>query len=244
MSAYLDIDVGDPAVFEAEQKAYNLTVQFLQASQNLLGLPSADPAELSPGDLETAQSVFESDTNWSSRGSPFRATPPTPLRAGRLVIELFPTDSPLACENFSALCAGDRGKDKESGKPLSYKGCGFHRIIPGFMAQGGDFTRGDGLGGASVFGRKFKDDPNGLKLKHASRGILSMANSGKNSNSSQFFITFAANANLDGKHVVFGKVVDGFDVIDKLEKAGKSDKSGDLEKGIIAVIADCGLLKN
>jgi len=154
--------------------------------------------------------------------------------AGRIVFELFNDVTPKTAENFRALCTGERGMGN-SGK-LHYKGSGFHRIITQFMCQGGDFTRGNGTGGESIYGEKFADE--NFTLKHDIPGLLSMANAGPGTNGSQFFITTVATPWLDGKHVVFGKVVEGMDVVKQMEAAGS--RSGSTSKKV--VIADSGQL--
>ena len=155
--------------------------------------------------------------------------------AGRIVFGLFGDTVPKTTENFRALCTGEKGMGTQ-GKELAFKGSVFHRIIPGFMAQGGDFTRGDGRGGESIYGAKFEDE--NFKLTHTKPYLLSMANSGKNTNGSQFFITFEKTSWLDGKHVVFGEVLEGQDVVKQMEGVGS--RSGSTSAKV--VIADSGEL--
>merc|ERR1712054_154456 len=162
------------------------------------------------------------------------------VNIGRMIFKLHNDSCPKTCENFRSLCTGERGTGLTTKRPLHYQGAKFHRIIPGFMCQGGDFELGDGRGGESVYGGKFNDEPGGLALKHTKRGLLSMANCGVDTNGSQFFILFSPAHHLNGKHCIFGEMVDGDATLDAIE--GVKTQSDDRPIAPI-LVARCGQME-
>ncbi|KAK4672593.1 Peptidyl-prolyl cis-trans isomerase-like 1 [Podospora pseudopauciseta] len=155
---------------------------------------------------------------------------------GRITFELFANVVPRTAENFRQFCTGEHKNNQN--RPQGYKGSKFHRIIPNFMCQGGDFLNGDGTGSTCIYGTKSFADEN-FTLKHDKAGLLSMANAGPNTNGSQFFITTVPTPFLDNKHVVFGQVVDGMDVVKKMENTKTGYKGKDVPN-LDVVIAQCG----
>lgn len=155
-------------------------------------------------------------------------------KVGRILMGLYGEVVPKTVENFLHLCLCD--KQSDDGTQLCYKNSIFHRIIPNFMIQGGDFTNRDGTGGISIYGHKFDDE--NFQIKHTGPGLLSMANSGPNTNGSQFFITTVRTEWLDGKHVVFGRVMSGMKIVKMIEAVGSQSGAPSQEVEIIA----CGEL--
>mmetsp|Transcript_116953 Transcript_116953/g.162537 ORF Transcript_116953/g.162537 Transcript_116953/m.162537 type:complete len:263 (+) Transcript_116953:136-924(+) len=231
LRVWMDIDVNE------SRAAYQRAVDFVAARNLAYNLSSNRLEDLGGSEKKRIkESLYPNDFEWSSKGRIALAMPPQ-----RMVFELWADVAPLAVENFVAIVCGDRGKGSESGVLMSYRNCAFHRIIKGFVAQGGDFVKNNGSGGESIWGKKFKDDPAGLKVKLDSRGLLAMGNSGKNSNTSQFFITLGDVSRLTGKHVGFGKLLDGEQVLSIMEQcaAAENDDSGKPTHPVR--IADCGV---
>mmetsp|Transcript_39244 Transcript_39244/g.54504 ORF Transcript_39244/g.54504 Transcript_39244/m.54504 type:complete len:250 (-) Transcript_39244:151-900(-) len=232
---WMDIDINET------RAAYQRACDFVGARNLAYNLTSNVLEELGGSEKKRVKDhLYPNDFEWGQKGRICLKRPPE-----RLVFEIFPDKAPLACENFVALVLGNKGVG-DCGKKLHYKGCPFHRIIKDFVAQGGDFVMGNGTGGESVYnGKKFKDDKDGLKLKVDKRGILGMCNTGKNSNTSQFFIALANVNRLTGHHVVFGELVEGEEVLALMESCGTDAK--DVEDGkpkYPVIIADCGLVED
>lgn len=231
MRAYLEIDIND------ERAAFARCEAFVEATDLRYGFTSKVLDKLGGSERARLPELYESDFEWADKGAILVTRPPR----RRIVVELFEEDSPLAVENFVKLCKG-AGKSGSSGVQLRYHGSQFHRVVKGFVCQGGDIVFGNGSGGESIWGKKFKDDKGGLRLKHDKAGLLSMGNGGKNSNTSQFFFTFAPCKMLDGKHVVFGRIVeDSDDTLAAIEATARESKS-DETPSVSVVIADCGVL--
>lgn len=223
---YIDFDIDD------HRARFALGCAFVNANDKKYGLTTPDLLSLGGSELVRLQAFHESNYEWMTRG-PITSVP---ARRCRVVVELF-DDVPLACENFRKLCTGEAGKAASSSLPLHYYGCNVHRIQSGFVIQAGDFVKGNGSGGESVYGKKFKDEPSGMKRRHGQAGVLSMGNSGKHSNGSQFFLTLAPAPQCDGKHCVFGRVTSGLDVLRDVEAAAGAVDGTPREK---VVIAECG----
>ncbi|KAK7683213.1 hypothetical protein QCA50_013886 [Cerrena zonata] len=213
---YLEIHIGNKDEHDRDKAVYDATVALLEKNASIYGLPSS--AELLSEEQQSILQELDSSLK-------MRFEPPRPLCAGRLVFKL--DQSPGLAKsraNFIALCTGEKGTCKNApNKRLHYLDTPVHRIVKGFVAQGGDVTRGDGSGGESIYGKNFNDEKDGLKKK-MHRGSLAMANSGKNSNSSQYFVVLTDDEvklnKMNGKYVVFGDVVQGHDVLDKLDEVG------------------------
>eukprot|EP00574_Skeletonema_japonicum_P005448 CAMPEP_0201722960 /NCGR_PEP_ID=MMETSP0593-20130828/7151_1 /ASSEMBLY_ACC=CAM_ASM_000672 /TAXON_ID=267983 /ORGANISM="Skeletonema japonicum, Strain CCMP2506" /LENGTH=416 /DNA_ID=CAMNT_0048213983 /DNA_START=141 /DNA_END=1391 /DNA_ORIENTATION=+ len=245
---YIDFDINN------HRSKLALSAAFVDATDSRYGFSSKHLLKLGGSELSRIKDSLLMDHEWGTKaeGGESSIVTKLPQCGSRVIFRLYWDVAPLACENFASLCvnggnsldvcSNNAKKPKpapigESGKPLTYRSSIIHRVVPGFIVQGGDFVMGNGAGGESIYnGKKFKDERAGLLLKHDRELLLSMGNSGKNSNTSQFFVTFDKAPQCDGKHVVFGEVVSGKEVIFELEKHGSS--SG--EPTVPIQITDCG----
>ncbi|KAI8585415.1 cyclophilin [Geranomyces variabilis] len=244
--AFLDIRIGDPAARAEEEEAHARAVAFVREKAGELGLdPATDTptpiAELEDWQKEMVSDLYAADPAWSAK---IQLDPLAAPRGGRLIFELDIESCPKATANFASLCTGAAGYSKHAKtKPLHFKHTPLHRIIRNYIAQGSDITRGDGSGGDSIYSGAFKDEPAGLKTGFAcGRGVLAMANSGKHSNTSQWFVTLTDDKTqlkkMEGKYVVFGHLIEGFDVLDGLNAVGS--ESGTPTEQV--QVWDCGVL--
>jgi len=245
---YIDFDINN------HRSNLSLAAAFVDATDSRYGFSSKHLLKLGGSELSRIKDSLLMDHEWGSKvaaAGESSVVTKLPQCGSRVVFRLYWDEAPLACENFATLCVnGGNSLDVcnnpkkpkpapigESGKALTYRSSTIHRVVPGFIVQGGDFVMGNGAGGESIYnGKKFKDERAGLLLKHDRELLLSMGNSGKNSNTSQFFVTFDKAPQCDGKHVVFGEVISGKEVIFELEKHGSSDG----EPTVPIQITDCG----
>lgn len=225
---YLDVDIG------GHRAAHALCAAFVAQNSIKYGLSSPHLENLGGSERARLTELFDADYAWSSRGRIALA----PAPAERLEFELDAAAAPNAVKNFVALCVGSAGRAKGSGLPLAYRGSRCHRLVRGAFVQGGDFVMGNGAGGESIFGGTFKDDAGGLKKPVDARGLLCMSNTGKNTNGSQFFITFVPLPKLSGRHVVFGRLVAGEAALAAIEAVPCDGEAPAAE----IIIADCGVL--
>ena len=218
---YIDLDFNDA------RGSYRRCCEFVTKNSIKYNLSSDVLEDLGGREKKSLYDLYESDYEWSQKG-PIVISPQANCR---LIFELFTRDAPLCTENFVALCNGSKGMSK-NGVPLCYVGNRIHRYNESLgIIQGGDIQFGNGSGGESIWSKKFKDDPKALKLKHDKVGVLSMGNGGKNSNTSQFFITLKETGlpAADKKHCVIGNLVHGFDTLDLMKELiarAKSEKEG------------------
>lgn len=245
---FLDLDLDD------SRKKLATCAAFVDSTDLTYGFSSKNLLALGGSELSRLKELISTDHNWASKDVDCGGIAIQPPSEGnRIVVKLYWDVAPLTCENFATLCSNGStptqlpGKKAQKltpvsigdcGKPLMYRGSKVHRVIPGFIVQGGDFVLENGSGGECVFNNKktFKDERGGLNLKHDRFGLLSMGNSGKNSNSSQFFFTLGKASQCDGKHVVFGEIVSGGEILEKVEGYGSPE--GNPTAPIC--ITDCG----
>lgn len=234
---FLEIKIGDIAAYNDASNRYNCAKTWVKQWSSTYGFASDNLDDLGAEDKETLRDILANDPTASAEKWLIDA--PTPLSGGRVVIDLFDKECPKTSENFASLCAG--GKiGKSSKKPLHFKNTHMFRLVKDYMVQGGDVTRGDGSGGDSIYNGKFNDEKPGLAKKFDKTGLVAMANSGKNSNTSQFFITLSDNhaqfSKINGKYVIFGQVIEGLEVLNDINQVPEVKEQP--QKTI--TIIDCG----
>ncbi|KAI9469104.1 MAG: cyclophilin [Benjaminiella poitrasii] len=219
---FLDIKIGDVQTYEDALKRYNKARNWVKQWSSTYGLSSDSLDKLSPEDRETVVDILSTDP--TAAHEKWLTDSPEPLKGGHIVIELNDKECPKASENFASLCKGGK-TGKSSKKPLFYKNTTMFRLVQDFIIQGGDVTRGDGSGGDSIYNGKFNDEKPGLAKKFNEKGLVAMANSGKNSNTSQFFLTLSDKhpqfEKINGKYVIFGKVIEGLEVLDYINQVSE-----------------------
>jgi len=234
---FLDFDIGSIEKYEKEKKAYEIGCEFVLENASIYGWPEI--SNMDEDQIELAKSIYDSNPVWNVKGD-IQFKEPKSIRH-RMVFELYTSATPKTCKNFTTIIEGTY-VSKKINKPISYKQVPMHRIVKDFIAQGGDVTRFDGSGGDSIYNGKFNDEKDGLKIPIDQKGLLVMANSGKNTNTSQFFITLNDDASkykkITGKHVVFGKCIEGMEIIDEINKCGSAE--GVPTNSV--TIGDCGLI--
>lgn len=236
-TVFVDVHAGDASSHAAATASHAALLTWLTANAVSYGLSSSDPASLSSDEQSSVLEILSSDPSFAAHSPPALTAPP-PLCLGRLQIELNEKACPRACASFRALCSGSGGVGKASGKRLFYKGVPFHRA-DATVLQGGDVVKGNGSAGDSIHGRNFKDEAGGLKLKHDGLGVVALANSGKNTNSSGFYVCLKSLPKLDGKYVVVGRVVndDGLRALERVRDEIASPGGG---PKMPCWIGDCG----
>ncbi|KAI9348403.1 cyclophilin-like domain-containing protein [Pilaira anomala] len=236
---FLEIKIGDIAAFTDANNRYNSAKAWVKQWSTTYGFESDNLDELDSENKETLRDILSNDPVATSEK--WIVDSPTPLKGGRIVIELNDKECPKTSENFVQLCTGSK-IGKSSKKPLFYKDTRMFRLVKDFVVQGGDVTRGDGSGGDSIYNGKFNDEKPGLAKKFNKRGLVAMANSGKNSNTSQFFMTLSDKHpqfdKINGKYVIFGQVVKGLEVLDQINQITEVKETP--QETI--TITDCGTL--
>ncbi|CAO3700990.1 unnamed protein product [Rhizopus stolonifer] len=222
-TVFIEIKIGDIAQYEDAQKRYSSAHAWVKQWWSTYGFAKDDLSQLGPEDKETVKDILSNDPTAISEK--WLVDSPEPLKGGVIEIGLFDKECPKTSENFVSLCKGGK-VGKSSKKALFYENTKMFRLVPGFVVQGGDVTRDDGSGGDSIYNGKFNDEKPGLAKKFNKKGLVAMANSGKNSNTSQFFITLSDNHpqfdKINGKYVIFGQVLKGLDVLDDINSVSET----------------------